>query len=54
MSILRVTRMGHPVLRAAAEVDPARIDHPELQRLVDDMIETMVDYEGIGRRPAGR
>ncbi len=49
MSILRVTRMGHPVLRAqAAEVDPAQIDHPELQRLVDDMIETMVDYEGIG------
>lgn len=49
MSILRVARMGHPVLRQqAAEVDPAQIGHPDLQRLVDDMIETMVDYEGIG------
>ena len=49
MSILRVARMGHPVLRQqAAEVDPARIDHPDIQRLVDDMIETMIDYEGIG------
>ena len=49
MSILRVARMGHPVLRQqAAEVDPARIDHPDVQRLVNDMIETMIDYEGIG------
>jgi len=49
MSILRVARMGHPVLRQqAAEVDPAQIDHPNIQRLVDDMIETMTDYEGIG------
>ncbi len=49
MSILRVSRMGHPVLRRpAAPVDQARIADPNLQRLVDDMIETMVDYEGIG------
>ena len=49
MSILRVARMGHPILRQqAAEVDPAQIDHPDIQRLVDDMIETMTDYEGIG------
>lgn len=49
MSILRVSRMGHPVLRQEAHpVDVAQIDHPDLQRLVDDMIDTMVDYEGIG------
>lgn len=49
MSILRVSRMGHPVLRRrASPVDRAHIADPDLQRLVDDMIETMVDYEGIG------
>lgn len=49
MSILRVSRMGHPVLRQPANaIDPAQIGHPDLQRLVDDMIDTMVDYEGIG------
>jgi peptide deformylase len=49
MSILRVSRMGHPVLRQPANaIDPAQIGHSDLQRLVDDMIDTMVDYEGIG------
>jgi len=49
MSILRVSRMGHPVLRqTATAIDPAQINHPDLQRLVDDMIDTMSDYEGIG------
>ncbi len=49
MSILRVSRMGHPILRRqAAPIDRARIADPDLQRLVDDMIETMIDHEGIG------
>jgi peptide deformylase len=49
MSILRVSRMGHPVLRQPANaIDPAQIGHSDLQRLIDDMIDTMVDYEGIG------
>lgn len=49
MSILRVSRMGHPVLRQPAKaIDPTQIGHPDLQRLVDDMIDTMIDYEGIG------
>ncbi|MFT5087320.1 MAG: peptide deformylase [Planctomycetota bacterium] len=49
MSILRVSRMGHPVLRqSATAIDPTQIKHPDLQRLVDDMIDTMSDYEGIG------
>ena len=39
--------MGHPVLskRAAEVTDPA---HPELRRLVDDMLETMIDANGAG------
>src|SRR5512136_1322086 len=49
MSILKVARMGHPVLRQAArKVEPAEIKTPAFQQLVDDMIETMREYEGIG------
>ena len=49
MSILKVARMGHPVLRqVAAEVDPTTVRSPAFQKLIDDMIETMVEYDGIG------
>jgi peptide deformylase len=49
MSILKVARMGHPVLRSKAKpIDRSQIKHPALQRLIDDMIETMVDYHGVG------
>jgi peptide deformylase len=49
MSILKVARMGHPVLREEArEVDATTVRSPGFQKLIDDMIETMVEYEGIG------
>ncbi len=49
MSILKVSRMGHPVLRQPTrEILPEQIKHPALQKLIDDMIETMIDEEGIG------
>ncbi|MCK6504998.1 peptide deformylase [Myxococcota bacterium] len=49
MSILRVARLGHPVLRqVAAPVPPEAIPSPELQRLVDDMLETVEEYDGAG------
>lgn len=49
MAILKVSRLGHPVLRRRAEaLDPARIASPEVQRLIDDMLETMREYSGIG------
>jgi len=49
MSILKIARMGHPVLRQVArKVDPAEIKTPAFQKLVDDMIETMREYDGIG------
>jgi peptide deformylase len=49
MSILKVARMGHPVLRARAKaLDPAEIRSPRIQHLIDDMFETMHEYEGIG------
>jgi peptide deformylase len=49
MSILKVARMGHPVLRARAKaIDPADIKSPRVQQLVDDMFETMKEYHGVG------
>jgi peptide deformylase len=49
MSILKVARLGHPVLRKVTE----HVPQPELQSLamqkfIDDMIETMEEYEGVG------
>ena len=47
MAILKIARMGHPVLLRRAEPvpDPAA---PEVQRLIRDMIETMEDAGGAG------
>jgi len=49
MAILKVARLGHPVLRQPAEaVGPADIQSASVQRLIDDMIETMREYDGAG------
>ena len=49
MAILKVARMGHPVLRAKAlPVPPSQIRSAGVQRLIDDMFETMREYSGIG------
>jgi peptide deformylase len=49
MAILKVARMGHPVLRAKAQpIPPGDITSPPVQRLIDDMFETMREYGGIG------
>jgi len=49
MAILKVARLGHPVLRkVAAPVPVSEIGSAETQRLIDDMIETMREYNGAG------
>jgi len=49
MAILKVARMGHPVLRQKCEtIEPDKITGPEVQRLIRDMFETMVEYNGVG------
>ncbi len=49
MAILKVARMGHPVLRRKCEtIDPEKITGPEVQRLIRDMFETMAEYNGVG------
>ncbi len=47
MTLLKIARMGHPVLKQrAAEVQDPKA--PEIRRLVADMIETMRDANGTG------
>jgi peptide deformylase len=47
MALLKIARMGHPVLRGrAAEIDDPTA--PWVHRLVEDMIETMEDSGGTG------
>lgn len=49
MSILKVARMGHPVLRQRARpVDKQELKSPAVQHFIDDMIDTMREYSGIG------
>jgi peptide deformylase len=49
LAILKVARLGHPVLRQiAAAVRPESVQDAEFQRLIDDMIETMHEYDGVG------
>jgi len=49
MSILKIARMGHPVLRARARpLHPSEIRTPKIQQLIDDMFETMKEYQGVG------
>jgi len=49
MSVRPIVRLGHPSLRTIARAVP--VDHiagPEIQRLVDDMLDTMHDAHGVG------
>jgi peptide deformylase len=49
MSILKVARMGHPVLRAKARpLEKGDIKGAAIQKLIDDMLETMAEYHGVG------
>jgi peptide deformylase len=49
MSILKVARIGHPVVRAAArEIPKDALGEPGFQKLIDDMRQTMYEYEGVG------
>jgi peptide deformylase len=49
MSILKVARLGHPVLRQkASDVEIRDIKAGKFAALVDDMVETMHAYEGVG------
>ena len=49
MAILKVAQLGHPVLRRVADPVPlAEIGSTEVQKLIDDMLETVEDQDGAG------
>lgn len=49
MAIRKIARLGHPVLRKPAEPIPERyLRSLEIQRLLDDMAETLIEYNGVG------
>jgi peptide deformylase len=49
MAILKVARLGHPVLRMKAQPVPVETIRSEaFQRLIEDMVETMHEYDGAG------
>ncbi|MDE0343899.1 MAG: peptide deformylase [Deltaproteobacteria bacterium] len=49
MAILKVARLGNPVLRnPAPEVPAEQVAQRDFQRFIDDMITTMHEYQGVG------
>src|SRR5438105_9267019 len=49
MSILKVSRLGHPVLRMQTKhLAKEALATPAIQTLIDNMMETMVEYYGVG------
>jgi peptide deformylase len=49
MSILKVSRLGHPVLRMESKrVSTETLASPAIQTFIDNMMETMVEYTGVG------
>ena len=49
MAILKIAHMGHPVLRAKAKpLSAADIKHPAFQALIEDLLDTMAEYHGVG------
>src|SRR5213593_2808709 len=49
MSILKVARLGHPVLRQiTATLSLQQLQSGEIQKVIDDMVETMKEYDGVG------
>jgi peptide deformylase len=49
MSILKTSKLGNPILRQIAkEVPPSDLKSSAIQKLIDDMIETMHEYDGVG------
>lgn len=49
MALRRIAQLGHPVLRAPTSlIEPSEIDSDEVQRLIDDLIDTMREAQGAG------
>ena len=47
MSILKIAKLGHPVLQKKASLVD-KLPDPNIKKLIQDMTETMLEYNGIG------
>jgi peptide deformylase len=49
MAVHKVARLGHPVIRTPTQAVPKEtITSAQMQRFIDDMIDTMREYDGVG------
>jgi peptide deformylase len=49
MAILKVASLGHPILRQVTLPVPRdHIGHPAFQQFLDDLVDTMREYDGVG------
>lgn len=49
MTLLKIAHVGHPILRERSrDVTRAELSSPEMQRFIDDLVETMRDANGAG------
>lgn len=49
MAVRKIIRMGHPTLRRVARpLSDSELGSAELRRLIEDMVDTLHDYGGIG------
>jgi peptide deformylase len=49
VTLLKIARLGHPVIRKGAKsVRRDELRNREVQRLIDDMVDTMRDADGVG------
>ena len=49
MAILKIARLGHPILRKIADlVSPENIASESIQRIIRDMLDTVLDADGAG------
>jgi peptide deformylase len=49
MAVIPILRLGHPSLRTRAQpIAPDRLADPEIQTLIDDMVESMREEHGVG------
>lgn len=49
MALLKVAHLGNPILRKKSRLlKPEELADPKMQTFIDDMVETMREYDGVG------
>ena len=49
MALLKIAKLGHPKIRIGAElVSPEELHSPDIQKFIQDLVDTMRDVHGVG------